>query len=312
MERDTFIFRKKWYEALKSLDDHTKAMAFECICEYALYHNTEQPQDPMVKMAMAFIIPELEADCDKWVEIKEKRSEAGRKGGAPKGNQNAVKQNQAKQANDSFAIQNQAKQADNVYVDVYDNVINKDTDVSMCSSGEQHDAISYKKLIEFWNSTFKNIPSVPQISSIEGQRKTMTKARIGAVGKDKFADAIRRAARSKFLTGGTFKFSYDWFVKPNNFPKVAEGNYDDANDQAADNCTMTKSKADKILDREVVQVGDNAYMFKEDAEARGVRYVPYETNEQAQRKISIMVDKQRKEAQQYRLEVQQLANNMRV
>lgn len=100
MERDSFIMRKKWYEALKDLDATTKAQAFDAICQFALYHTQVEISSPVLKMAMAFIMPDLVADCERWIEISKKRSEAGKKGGAPAGNQNAVKQ--ANQANGCF------------------------------------------------------------------------------------------------------------------------------------------------------------------------------------------------------------------
>lgn len=113
MERDTFIFRKKWYEAIKALDNDTKAQVFDTICEYALYHNTDIPTAPMVQMAMAFITPELVDDFLYYEKVKQARSEAGKKGGAPKGNKNASKQNQANQANDCFDCDETSKNNQN-------------------------------------------------------------------------------------------------------------------------------------------------------------------------------------------------------
>ena len=51
--------------------------------------------------ALAFIIlkGEIDYNFERYAETCEKRSEAGRKGGAPKGNTNAKKEKQAKQAN---------------------------------------------------------------------------------------------------------------------------------------------------------------------------------------------------------------------
>lgn len=75
--------------------------------------------DGMVKMAFSFIKSRIDLDLEKWNKTREKRSEAGRKGG---------KQTQANQANDSLVKQTQANQAvnvnDNVNVNVNDNVIN--------------------------------------------------------------------------------------------------------------------------------------------------------------------------------------------
>lgn len=135
MERDSFIFRKKWYEALSELDAATKVQAYEAIMRFALYHEKVEFQSPVLKMAMAFIMPELEGDCKKWIDIREKRSEAGKKGGAPVGNQNAAKQaNQANQANDCFDNQNQANQA--VYVSSFVNVKNSFF-LNMCAAREE-------------------------------------------------------------------------------------------------------------------------------------------------------------------------------
>lgn len=90
MERDSFIMRKKWYEALKDLDATTKAQAFDAICQFALYHTQVEISNPVLKMAMAFIMPDLIADCERWIDIREKRSEAGKK---HSGNQYTNKQN---------------------------------------------------------------------------------------------------------------------------------------------------------------------------------------------------------------------------
>lgn len=127
MERDTFIFRRKWYEAIKALDTETKVKVFDTICEYALYHNTEIPTAPMVQMAMAFVIPELEADCDKWLDTIKARSEAGKKGMEKRwGKKEQPITNDSKcyqeLSNDNKEYQEVTKIADNVFSIVNDNV----------------------------------------------------------------------------------------------------------------------------------------------------------------------------------------------
>ena len=56
---------------------------------------------------------QIDSCNEKWEKIRQVRAEAGRKGGAKKGNQNAVKQKQTKQANACFAKQKQAKTSKN-------------------------------------------------------------------------------------------------------------------------------------------------------------------------------------------------------
>lgn len=54
------------------------------------------------------------------------------------------------------------------------------------------------------------------------------RARIKQYGADDVISAVRRIRDSDFLTGKAtdFTITFDWFVKPNNFIKVFEGNYD--------------------------------------------------------------------------------------
>jgi len=82
MERDSFVFYKSYYEAVKNLDDKTQLSIFESICEYALYHN-EIELDKTALSLFTLIKPNLEANYKKWVN--------GCKGGAPKGTINNPK-----------------------------------------------------------------------------------------------------------------------------------------------------------------------------------------------------------------------------
>lgn len=53
-------------------------------------------------------------------------------------------------------------------------------------------------------------------------------ARIREHGKDKVLEAIENIKASNFLQGMNDKgwvITFDWFVKPNNFVKVLDGNY---------------------------------------------------------------------------------------
>lgn len=87
--------------------------------------------------------------------------------------------------------------------------------------------VNWQNLITFWNETTKG--AFPPISSIENKRRQMAAARIAEYGKEKFIEAIERAVKSDFLRGHNsrgFTLNFDWFIRPNNFPKVLEGNYD--------------------------------------------------------------------------------------
>ena len=73
----------------------------------------------------------------------------------------------------------------------------------------------------------KSIPKVR--GKLKGQRLAFLTARVREYGIDAVREAIAKAARSDFLNGGGghgFIASFEWIFRPNNFPKVLDGNFD--------------------------------------------------------------------------------------
>ena len=67
---------------------------------------------------------------------------------------------------------------------------------------------------------------------LNANRRVLVIARLKEVGGiDGFKAEVDRAGKSSFLTGragaSTFKATFDWLLKPDNFLKIREGNYDD-------------------------------------------------------------------------------------
>ncbi len=83
----------------------------------------------------------------------------------------------------------------------------------------------YQSIMDEWNS----LP-VKSIVAIRGKRLAMLRARIKDYGYDDVLNAIKMIRHSPFLLGQNkqgWQIYFDWFIKPNNFLKVLEGNYDD-------------------------------------------------------------------------------------
>lgn len=82
-----------------------------------------------------------------------------------------------------------------------------------------------QRITDTWNQT--GAPEVKRISS-GTKRYQMLKARMKEYGMDQIVSAIESIKDSSFLLGQNkngWMISFDWFVKPNNFLKVFEGNY---------------------------------------------------------------------------------------
>ena len=94
--KNSFVFYDSFLSAMKHLND---AEFRECVLrirDYALEGNEEESERPMVNVIMALAKPNLDSARRRYmasVENGKKGAEFGKLGGAPKGNQNARKNN---------------------------------------------------------------------------------------------------------------------------------------------------------------------------------------------------------------------------
>lgn len=114
--KKSFILYTDLYTSIKDLKLDEKGKMLDAIFNYAI-NKKEIKLTPILEMAFSFIKNQLDRDNEKWCEIREKRKQAGSKGG---------KMRVANQANATFAKQikqDQANQAVNVNVNANVNVI---------------------------------------------------------------------------------------------------------------------------------------------------------------------------------------------
>lgn len=105
-----FTDRKK---EIDMLSDAQCGVLFKAILRYADTGERLESEDLVVQVLFSVFTSQIDSCNEKWEKIRQVRAEAGRKGGAKKGNQNATKQKQTKQANACFAKQKQTKTSKN-------------------------------------------------------------------------------------------------------------------------------------------------------------------------------------------------------
>ena len=91
-----------------------------------------------------------------------------------------------------------------------------------------------QRAIEAWNELGVN---PVQKMSKSSTRYKMLAARVKEYGIDDVLKAIDNVQHSAFLQGGnsrSWMIDLEWFVKPNNFPKVLEGKYNDKTKELPD------------------------------------------------------------------------------
>lgn len=82
-----------------------------------------------------------------------------------------------------------------------------------------------QQILEKWNTL--GVAKVTKLVSGTNRDK-MLKARIREYGVDTILQAIDSVKQSDFLMGKNkdgWPITFDWFIRPNNFPKVLDGNY---------------------------------------------------------------------------------------
>lgn len=121
MAKNSFVLQSRMGAVVNKLSDKQAGALFKAIFNYAENGVAAGFEDGMVDVVFAMFKQDIDYNNAKYQETCEKRAAAGRKGGAPAGNNNANKQNkqmlekQAKQAN---ALKNKQNKHNDVVVDV--------------------------------------------------------------------------------------------------------------------------------------------------------------------------------------------------
>ena len=250
--KKTFILQTDVCKQLLSfLDDEKAGALFRLIVDYSSGDKTLPVDGEMrptgiqeVDLAFALIRVGLDDNVRTYNEICERRREYGRKGGLTKqANVSKSKQKQANANNSSKSKQNVANVSKSTYNDnnkepngSYDIIYNNKKKSPEGDSQKETDvSFSPADLVVYFNSQMDLANAmIPRIKSLSEQRKKSLGARIREHGKPALSTVIRKAAASDFLNGKNgrdFIATFDWLMKPTNFPKVLEGNYDNHEQQ---------------------------------------------------------------------------------
>lgn len=254
---DSFILYTSYYAIIEGLTDEQLGKLMRAIFIYARDGEIISIE-PVVRMAFGFIVDDMKRNKAKYEEKVERWRANGRKGGAPKGNQNARKKQpvgcENNQEVEKTTQNNQEVEKttlyDNVYDNEYDNDVSKETDNNIPSKEglsisenpkvdpvKRCAKIDFAAIKEYWNTKHDQSGSVMRrLTLMSDQRKGNVRSRIREYGGDvqMVYKAIDKAMASDFMNGKNGKgwvASFDWMMCPSNFPKVLEGNYD--NEQPA-------------------------------------------------------------------------------
>lgn len=259
-EKQTFVMYKSWKQLFKSLPAE---QAKDLIC--AVYDYQDEgcinTDDPAV-VAMFNMMKELfDRDSQKYEKTVQKRKEAGASGGKAK----ASKSKQMV-ANATGTLANGSKSKQNVPVYEYEYVYEYDNDsvndivsdvpseqkadstvvesvsaeptvMTSAQAGDQESnaarvvsgshRVPFQEIVNLYNQT---CPSLPSVRAVSDTRRKLIRSRYHESGLDEIKMVFEKAEASDFLTGRKHPYwtgcGFDWLMRPTNFLKVLEGNYD--------------------------------------------------------------------------------------
>lgn len=144
-EKDSIIFYFSHYNIIKKLNNEQLGRLFRALFEKQLGNEVVLEND--IEMAFDFINNQLLVDNEKYNQITLKRSMAGQRGGAPKGNKNACKNNKSSKTSKN----KQNKLNDN------ENDNENDNDLFLLLEKEIKRTINQNEfeMIERWEGTFE-------------------------------------------------------------------------------------------------------------------------------------------------------------
>ena len=121
------------------------------------------------------------------------------------------------------------------------------------------EAIDLKAFADFFNKTMAaQGAQIPQVRAIppKSKRTTFLLARLREYGKEALAAVVKKAAASDFLNGGGsrgFVADFEWLFRPNNFPRILEGTYDNRPQQSTTQLTHHGTTAKSVDDNRARQ-----------------------------------------------------------
>ena len=189
---------------LEHLSDEEAGRLWKLLYDLAVNGERGECDDPMVSMAFDMMANKLESDFAAYDRKVKASRENGRKGGAPIGNQNAVKQPKTTQTTQ--------------YKDKY-----KNEDENENEKTAEADAVAAAAdVVSLYNDICVSLPDVEAVTD-------SLVSRVARLGDMNYREYFERVQSSDFLSSRSGRWhgcNLDWLLRPDTVQKVRAGTYD--------------------------------------------------------------------------------------
>ena len=188
MKRNSFIFYSSYKEALDNLPDDQKLNLYNAICEYALNNKVVKLKTKTEKSLFNLIVPTLDSSIKRY----EANVKNGKKGGAPKGNQNATK---SKGNIPEKTTEIQPKNNPNSTQQTSENQANK----------QPKNNLNYNYNYNY-NENYNNNSIQNKTNKIKVDKEKTTENELNCVGKKKYYFELLKEKLNKVLNHSNLEF----------------------------------------------------------------------------------------------------------
>lgn len=226
------MFDTKWADVLSECPAEVRLEVYEAIIRYAST-GTLPELKPLARMAFGFVrlqIDEqaermrLEASDGPLVPIGENSPRGGESGGGGK------EREREKEESPAPPYEEKEKEKEKVEGEATASLSpssKEESDAVEEAHAREARAVDWQALASYWN---ERRGAMPRLTVWSERRRAAVRARMReSGGMEGVRAVIDRAAASDFLQGRNgrgFVADFDWVMKPSNFCKVADGNYD--------------------------------------------------------------------------------------
>lgn len=269
MRERSIRFHERWFTMASDMDDATRLKVYDMIMGYAFDESV--PTDTDLSLLFLSVKAEIDEDRKREEELHAVRSRVGKAGiekrwknariakiandsknsncytcydllsNNPQSTQSPTEIKEKKERskekeeyinNNINNIEEEDKEEE--ITSVLPQVLPQPTGGAVAPAAAPATEASYlASVMDHWNERMKGV-GIPSIVAIGGNRRAHVLARMREYGVDAVAKVIDMVAASRFLQGSNnrgFVATFDWVIKPANFIKILEGNYNETYDR---------------------------------------------------------------------------------
>ena len=231
----TFVFDTKWAEVLSECPAEVRLEVYEAIIRYAST-GTLSDLKPLARMAFGFVRLQIDEQAERMrleasgrplVPISEKTGEAAKGGISEKETENEKEKETSPAPPLRKKEKDKEKERQRKEANASLSPSSKEESDPVEEAREKEFFVDWAALAGYWN---ERRGVMPRLTLWSERRKAAVRARMReSGGLEAVRAAIDKASESGFLQGGNqrgFVADFDWVMRPANFAKVIDGNYD--------------------------------------------------------------------------------------